>query len=557
MFKSVICLYVCAAYTLILCSNANALDDYEVPPAIIKPLEPRGLQVSIPDHEGVTLFAFHGNVNEDFENGREAGQMAVDVLRKRNGYWTYTNRVVRLKKGDIVYYWLYVIKNGLGYERLFQSFEVNEFYKENEIILPSITTTAKPEDPSILTTIITEIPTTKIPPTTVIPPAPIATNIPPAPETSNIPFTPPKEVRPNPHPTNMQEVTPDDKIYFPTNPPPRRKTTELIDVREKDDSSCVESITTVKEKKVCKGDLIFSSDFSNGIGRNWSHEIHFNTDESEFVVFDNNPSNSFTESNRLIIKPTILDDHYGQNFTLRGPLDLTLKCTSDMEQLCTREITSFTILPPIMSARLTTADRFSFRYGIVEIRAKLPTGDWVIPEIWLQPKHFPYGIRNGGKIVLAKSIGNSQLAVGEQSIGSNLLTSALQVHDKVKIFNKLKNTGLWTDEFHVFKLQWTKTKMTFYVDGEVMGDWDGTNPRFLEEYEQLSPFDQEFYITLGIHVGDYGDIPDEALSNGRKKPWKNFEVRRLKKFYDDIKAGGTSWSDETKMQVDYIKVWAL
>lgn len=37
------------------------------------------------------------------------------------------------------------------------------------------------------------------------------------------------------------------------------------------------------------------------------------------------------------------------------------------------------ILPPIVSARLTTKNSFSFRYGVVEIKAKLPHGDWVVP----------------------------------------------------------------------------------------------------------------------------------------------------------------------------------
>lgn len=545
MFQSVICLYL-SAFCIVTLGKVNAHDNYyEVPPAIIKALKPRGLQVSIPDHEGVTLFAFHGKVNEDFEHGREAGEMSVDVLRKRNGYWTYTNRVIRLKKGDIVYYWLYVIKNGLGYERLFQSFKVEELYEESEIVLPCIPAT-------IPTTMTPEIPTTITPSTiTIIPPIPPTTSTTPAPATTNIPII--LTTDSNPH---KLEITTDDKIYFPTNPP-RRKTTEMIDLREKEDANCVKSITTVKEEKACSGQLIFSSNFSNGIGRNWTHEIHFNSDESEFVVFDNNPSNSFTESNRLIIKPTFLDDHYGENFTLRGPLDLTLKCTSEIEQLCAREMSSFTILPPVMSARLTSADRFSFKYGVVEIRAKLPSGDWVIPEIWLQPKYFPYGVPNAGKVILAKSLGNTQLTLGEESIGSNLLTSGLQVGEKAKIFKKLNETRLWTDDFHVFKLEWTETKMAFYVDGELLGDWNGTNPHLLDEDGPINPFNHEFYITLGIHAGGYGDFPDEVMSKGHRKPWKNFEVRRMKKFYDDIKSGHTLWSDETKMQVDYIKVWAL
>lgn len=35
--------------------------------------------------------------------------------------------------------------------------------------------------------------------------------------------------------------------------------------------------------------------------------------------------------------------------------------------------------PPVRSALVHTTDTFAFKYGRVEIRAKLPTGDWLWP----------------------------------------------------------------------------------------------------------------------------------------------------------------------------------
>ena len=40
------------------------------------------------------------------------------------------------------------------------------------------------------------------------------------------------------------------------------------------------------------------------------------------------------------------------------------------------------ILNPIQSAKITTADSFHFKYGRVEVVAKLPEGDWLWPAIW-------------------------------------------------------------------------------------------------------------------------------------------------------------------------------
>lgn len=93
---------------------STSLCHYEVPEPRIEVLRPKGFRVSIPDEHGVQLFAFHGNVNKEMD-GLEAGHMSKDVLKKRGGRWVFEEKKLRLKKGDVVYYWLYVLKDGLGY----------------------------------------------------------------------------------------------------------------------------------------------------------------------------------------------------------------------------------------------------------------------------------------------------------------------------------------------------------------------------------------------------------------------------------------------------------
>lgn len=41
------------------------------------------------------------------------------------------------------------------------------------------------------------------------------------------------------------------------------------------------------------------------------------------------------------------------------------------------------IISPIVSARINTRLAFAFRYGHMEVRAKLPAGDWIWPGICL------------------------------------------------------------------------------------------------------------------------------------------------------------------------------
>jgi hypothetical protein len=55
------------------------------------------------------------------------------------------------------------------------------------------------------------------------------------------------------------------------------------------------------------------------------------------------------------------------------------RCTNPSDWGCERKGTHVHVLNPITSARIRTVESFSFCYGKVEVRAKLPTGDWLWP----------------------------------------------------------------------------------------------------------------------------------------------------------------------------------
>lgn len=46
---------------------------------------------------------------------------------------------------------------------------------------------------------------------------------------------------------------------------------------------------------------------------------------------------------------------------------------------CEKRASGASILPPVMTGRITTRNKFSFKFGKVEIRAKLPAGNWLLP----------------------------------------------------------------------------------------------------------------------------------------------------------------------------------
>lgn len=66
---------------------------------------------------------------------------------------------------------------------------------------------------------------------------------------------------------------------------------------------------------------------------------------------------------------------------IKSILFICHSCTSlvDPVQECQRQAGLKRILPPVVTAKIRSKKSFSFKYGRVEIRAKLPKGDWIFP----------------------------------------------------------------------------------------------------------------------------------------------------------------------------------
>lgn len=109
---------------------------YEVPPALIEVFTPAGLKISIPHEPGIEIFAVHAKVNQVMKY-LEAGFYSSDVLKPRNGRWTFYDDTACLHVGDIIYYWTFVQKSGFGYRLDDQRFIVTgkDFFYKTKIIL--------------------------------------------------------------------------------------------------------------------------------------------------------------------------------------------------------------------------------------------------------------------------------------------------------------------------------------------------------------------------------------------------------------------------------------
>lgn len=135
---------------------------------------------------------------------------------------------------------------------------------------------------------------------------------------------------------------------------------------------------------MCKDTLVFSEEFDDNL-KKWNYETRFplDTRDAEFVVYEKRAETSYIKDKNLIMKPEILTNvlDFDDRRIRGGTYNLGDACTpiEDPMKECEKNAKFGRIIPPITSTSLNTRDKFSFKYGRVEIRAKLPIGDWIYP----------------------------------------------------------------------------------------------------------------------------------------------------------------------------------
>jgi beta-glucanase (GH16 family) len=139
------------------------------------------------------------------------------------------------------------------------------------------------------------------------------------------------------------------------------------------------------------------------------------------------------------------------------------------------------------SARLNS--KFTFTYGRIEVRAKLPGGRGTWPAIWTLGSNITtVGWPSCGEIDIMEHVGNN---IGEVSSAIHTPSS----------FGNTVNKGIieipdTTSEFHVYTVDWTADKMDFYVDDTLFYTY---NPA--SKNSDTWPFNKDQFILLNIAMG--------------------------------------------------------
>lgn len=279
---------------------------------------------------------------------------------------------------------------------------------------------------------------------------------------------------------------------------------------------------------------------------------------------------------------------------------------------------SGTIINPVMSGRLNTRGKQTIKYGRVEVRAKLPQGDWLWPAIWMLPQGNStssstsqgtgvYGAWPlSGEIDIMEARGNlpsypaqgsnyvrSSLNYGPFAGGSTPISTGTSTTANLlkSIYGWVSTKrGNFADGFHVYAFEWTSEWMRFYTDDRLQaminlkisskssdsyffntGGFPGVAMNASSGKEVVvedpwstayggsaaAPFDQEFYLVIDLAVGGTsGWFPDSVGG----KPWYDGSASAMRDFASKYEQWTATWPsnpDERAFRIDYVKMWNL
>ncbi len=159
------------------------------------------------------------------------------------------------------------------------------------------------------------------------------------------------------------------------------------------------------------------------------------------------------------------------------------------------------------SSSINTRGKFSFQYGIMEVRARLDTcmGSW--PAIWTLGVERPWP-HNGEIDVMEFYRYNDQSTIlANAAWGGEKRYEPIWDSSHTPLKELLKDMPDWEERFHIWKMDWTEDYIRLYLNDVLLNEIKverATRP------DGFNPFRQPHYILLNLALGSNGGDPSQT-----------------------------------------------
>jgi beta-glucanase (GH16 family) len=251
----------------------------------------------------------------------------------------------------------------------------------------------------------------------------------------------------------------------------------LCSCTDKKKKSTVADENTIEINADSEWKMVWSDEFNTEVldTLNWNFQVEeagrFN---EEWQRYTNSAKNTYVENDQLVIRAIHESDTHG------------------MDQYT--------------SARLHTANKQSWKYGKIAARIKLPTGKGIWPAFWMLGNNID---ENGGdtswpqsgEVDILELYGSKNASVVEANIH---YANEENKHKMMGAVSYQLETGEFSEDFHLFELEWNQEKFVWSVDGKNYASVAITS-------DEMSEFHKEFFLLLNVAVGgSHAGRPDES-----------------------------------------------
>lgn len=153
------------------------------------------------------------------------------------------------------------------------------------------------------------------------------------------------------------------------------------------------------------------------------------------------------------------------------------------------------------SASVTTSGSYSFLYGRMEVRARIPAvmGSW--PAIWTLGVNGEWPSNGEIDIMEYYHVDGKPHILANAAWGNDRRYSAVWNSTKTPYSHFLEKDPYWNEKFHIWLMDWTKDYIRIYLDGELLNDIDLSKTINGSIGDHKNPFHAPQYILFDLAIG--------------------------------------------------------
>lgn len=165
------------------------------------------------------------------------------------------------------------------------------------------------------------------------------------------------------------------------------------------------------------------------------------------------------------------------------------------------------------SASVNTRGKKEFRYGTLEVRARIPVASGAWPAIWTLGKDMPWPSCGEIDVMEYYRIDGVPHILANAAWGNDTPDAAVWNSKTVPFEKFLEKDPDWASRFHIWRMDWDEDYLRIFLDGELINEvaLDGTRNGSIGNGS--NPMRQPHYVLLDLALGgDHGGaIADDTL----------------------------------------------